>query len=158
MKIAAAYDVNSGNIFQHFGRTEAFKVYDVQDGKILSSKVESTNGKGHGELAGVLTELGVSTLICGGLGAGAQEHLNNSNIRFFGGVSGSADQAVQDYLDGKLQYNPDVKCSGHHDHGEHHCGGHHEHGEHHCGGHGDGEHHCGNHEHGGCQGHGGHNC
>ncbi|MCH3954457.1 MAG: NifB/NifX family molybdenum-iron cluster-binding protein [Eubacterium sp.] len=151
MKIAAAYDVNNGSIFQHFGRTEAFKVYDVQDGKIISSKVESTNGRGHGELAGVLTDLGVSTLICGGLGAGAQEHLKNSNIYFFGGVSGSADQAVQDYLDGKLQYNPDVKCSGHHDHGEgeHHCGGHHDHGEHHCGGHG----------HGGCHGKGmDHNC
>lgn len=152
MKIAAAYDVNNGTIFQHFGRTEAFKVYDVQEGKIVESKVESTNGKGHGELADVLAELGVSTLICGGIGAVAQEHLAGKNIRFFGGVSGDADEAVRDYMNGKLQYDADVQCRehgeghscGHHEsddeHG-HHCGGHHENYEHGCGGHGCGGHH-----------------
>ena len=33
MKIAVTYD--NGTVFQHFGRTEFFKVYEVEDGKIL---------------------------------------------------------------------------------------------------------------------------
>ena len=60
MKIAVTYE--NGNVFQHFGHTEAFKVYDIEDGKIKSSEVIPTNGSGHGALAGFLKDLGVSTL------------------------------------------------------------------------------------------------
>ena len=48
MKIAATYD--NGNIFQHFGKTEFFKVYEVEDNKVVSSEVISSNGTGHGVL------------------------------------------------------------------------------------------------------------
>ena len=54
MKIAVTYD--NGNIFQHFGRTETFKVYEVEDGKVVSSQVIGSGGVGHGALAGVLAE------------------------------------------------------------------------------------------------------
>ena len=54
MKIAVAYD--NGNIFQHFGRTEFFKVYEVEDDKVISSEVIGSNGVGHGALAGLLAE------------------------------------------------------------------------------------------------------
>ena len=66
MKIAVTYE--DGSIFQHFGHTEYFKVYEVTDGKIVSSEIVSTNGSGHGALAGVLVSLGVEVLICGGIG------------------------------------------------------------------------------------------
>lgn len=56
MKIAVTYD--NGNVFQHFGKTENFKVYQVEDGKVLSSEVMSSNGTGHGALAGLLAEQG----------------------------------------------------------------------------------------------------
>lgn len=124
MKIAVTYE--DGVIFQHFGHTEYFKVYDVEDGKVISSAVVSTNGSGHGALAGVLASLGVEVLICGGIGGGAQNALANAGIRLFGGASGDADQAVEAFLNGNLAYNPDVHCD-HHGHGEHHGGecGHH---------------------------------
>lgn len=130
MRIAVTYD--NGQIFQHFGRTSEFKVYDVEDGKILSSQVVGTNGSGHGALAGVLTALNAEVLICGGIGGGAQMALAAAGIKLYGGASGSADDAVQAYLAGALDFNPDVRCSHHEEHGEGHT----------CGDHGCGSHSC----------------
>ena len=129
MRIAVTYE--NGSVFQHFGHTEQFKIYDVQDGKIIASEVVDTNGSGHGALAGVLSALKVDALICGGIGGGAQTALRSFGIRIHGGVQGDADAAVQAYIDGKLDYDPDVMCS-HHDHGEGHT----------CGDHGCGDHGC----------------
>ena len=94
MKLAVTYE--NGQIFQHFGHTEQFKIYEVADGKIVSEEVVDTNGSGHGALAGLLAQLGVDTLICGGIGGGAQSALTEAGIRFYGGVSGSADAAGYD--------------------------------------------------------------
>ena len=133
MKIAVTYE--NGNIFQHFGHTEQFKLYEVADGRIVDAQVVSTEGSGHGALAGMLSSLGVDTLICGGIGAGAQNALAEAGIRLYGGVSGSVDEAVIALLAGKLAYNPDVHCSHHDHHGEgHHCGGHCGEDKHGCGG------------------------
>lgn len=128
MRIAITYE--NGEIFQHFGHTEKFKVYDIENGKIISSEVTDTNGSGHGALAGVLSALNIDALICGGIGGGAQMALAAAGIKVYGGVSGNADEAAEAFAAGGLEYNPDVKCN-HHDsqHGEGHtCG------EHGCGG------------------------
>lgn len=125
MRIAVTYE--NGQIFQHFGHTEEFKIYDVADGKIISSAVVSTMGNGHGALAGFLSVNKVDVLICGGIGGGAQTALAQSEIKLYGGVSGDADEAVNALLNGTLGYNPDVKCSHHsHEHNEsaHSCGSH----------------------------------
>lgn len=121
MKIAVTYE--NGNVFPHFGHTEQFKVYDIEDGKVTGAQVVDTNGNGHGALAGLLSELKVDTLICGGIGAGAQTALAEMGIRLYGGVSGGADEAVEALLMGRLAFDPNVHCD-HHDHheGEHHCG------------------------------------
>ena len=138
MKIAVTYD--NGQIFQHFGHTETFKVYEVEGKEIRSSQIIGTNGTGHGALATLLRDLGARVLICGGIGAGAQNALAEAGVQLFGGVTGDADAAVQAYLDGTLAYNPNDQCSHHgeHGHGEGHSCGHHE-GGHSCGGH------CGSH-------------
>ncbi len=120
MKIAVTYE--NGEIFAHFGHTEKFKLYTVENGEVVSSKVVDTNGSGHGALALFLRNFGVDTLICGGIGAGAQQALANAGIKLYGGVSGEADEAVEALLNGTLEYNPDVKCS-RHDH-SHSCSSH----------------------------------
>ncbi len=130
MRIAVTYD--NGEIFQHFGHTEKFKVYDVEDGKIVNEEIVDTNGQGHGALAGFLLGGKVDVLICGGIGGGAQIALGEAGIKLYGGVSGDADAAVKAFLDGALDYDPDVRCN-HHGEG-HTCGDHHDEG-HHCGGH-----------------------
>ena len=128
MKIAVTYE--NGEIFGHFGHTKQFKVYETENGKIISSKVVDTNGSGHGALAGMLSSLDIDVLICGGIGGGAQMALAQAGIKLFGGVQGDADKAVEAYLNDTLSYDPDAKCDHHdHEHGEGHtCG------EHGCGG------------------------
>ena len=122
MKIAVTYE--DGQIFQHFGHTAQFKIYNVADGKVVSAQVVGTGGSGHGALAGFLMQQGVTALICGGIGGGAQAALANAGITLYGGVSGSADEAVAALLDGTLGYNPNVQCN-HHDHqAGHSCGNH----------------------------------
>lgn len=123
MKIAVTYE--DGQVFQHFGHTSQFKIYDVADGKVVSAQVVGTGGSGHGALAGFLMQQGVTTLICGGIGGGAQAALANVGITLYGGVSGSADEAVAALLSNELSYNPDVHCN-HHDHQGGHSCGHHE--------------------------------
>ena len=128
MRIAVTYE--NGEVFGHFGHTEQFKIYDVKDGKIVKETVVPTNGSGHGALAVFLADQGVDALICGGIGMGAQNALTAAGIRFYAGVTGSADAAAKTLAEGKLEYDPDARC----DHREHHegdCG--HEHcADHHC--------------------------
>lgn len=137
MKIAVTYD--NGNIFQHFGKTEFFKVYEVEDNKVVSSEVIGSNGTGHGALAGLLAEQGISVLICGGIGGGAQSALAEAGIELCSGAQGDADTAVDAYLKGEL-VSTGVNCDHHHHEDGHSCGSH-ENG-HSCGGHEDG-HSCG---------------
>ena len=122
MKIAVPYE--NGQIFQHFGHSSTFKMYEVKENKIVSSELADTNGKGHGALAGFLKEHQVDVLICGGIGAGAKNALSEANITLYGGACGNADEQVASFLQGNLQYNPNIQCS-HHHHGEgHSCGNH----------------------------------
>ena len=137
MRIAVTYQ--NGNIFQHFGHTEQFKFYDVEDGKIVAEQVVTPVGSGHGALAGYLFAYKVDTLICGGIGGGAQMALNQVGIKLFGGVSGNADEAVKALIEGKLDFNPNVRC----DHHDHHHGEDHVCGDHGCGSHDHGEGGCG---------------
>lgn len=129
MKIAATYD--NGNIFQHFGKTEFFKVYEVEDNKIISSEVIGSNGLGHGALAGLLGEQGINVLICGGLGGGAQTALKEAGVEVCSGAKGDADQAVEAYLRGELA-STGANCDHHHHEEGHSCGDHEE--GHSCGG------------------------
>ena len=123
MKIAVPYE--NGQIFQHFGHTERFKFYETDNTEIVNSEIIETAGSGHGALAGFLMKHGADTLICGGIGGGAQTALAEAGIRLYGGVSGDADTAVTELLSGKLNYNPDVQCSHHEHHGENKsCGSH----------------------------------
>ena len=134
MKIAVTYD--NGNIFQHFGKTEYFKVYEVEDNKVVSSEVIGSNGTGHGALAGLLADQSVDVLICGGIGGGAQSALAEAGVELCSGAQGDADQAVEAYLKGELM-STGVNCDHHHEEG------------HSCGDHGDG-HSCGGNCGGGC--------
>lgn len=122
MRIAVPYE--NEQVFQHFGHTERFQVYDVEGSEVKVKTLVNTNGSGHGALADILKKLEVDTLICGGIGGGAQMALTEAGIKFYGGVTGKADQAVEDLLKGQLHFDPEAHCDHHdHQHGEgHHCG------------------------------------
>lgn len=125
MRIAVTYE--NGNIFQHFGRTEFFKVYEVENQKVVSSEVVGSNGTGHGALAGLLAGKGIDVLICGGIGGGAQAALADAGIELCSGAQGNTDEAVEAYLRGEL-VSAGSTCDHHHHEEGHSCG------EHGCGG------------------------
>ena len=131
MKIAVTYE--NGNVFQHFGHTEEFKVYQVEDGEIIKTEILGSNGTGHGALAGLLNDCDIDVLICGGIGGGAQAALQEQGIELCAGASGDADEAVKAYLNGDL-VNTGANC------------------DHHGEGHSCKDHDCGGHEEGGCAG------
>ena len=142
MRIAVTYE--NGQIFQHFGHCGSFKLYEVSDGCVTGTQVLDAAGSGHGALAGFLKGYEVDVLICGGIGGGARMALDGAGIRLYPGATGDADAAVNDFLAGRLAYDPDTVCSHHQEghEGSHDCGGHGE--GHECGGHGD-AHSCGGH-------------
>ena len=134
MKIAVTYE--DGQVFQHFGHSRQFKIYQVEDGVVTDARVVDTAGSGHGALAGFLQTQGVQALICGG----ARTALAQAGITLYPGVSGAADEQVQALVSGGLRYDPNASCGHHHGEHGHSCGQH----DHHCGGHGEGH----------CHGHG----
>ena len=160
MRIAVPYENENGTVFQHFGHSQAFKLYDVKDNAVERSEVIGTEGSGHGALSELLQAHEVDVLICGGIGAGAIEALGEAGIRICAGVKGAADEAVAQHLAGTLTYTTEANCSHHHHaEGEHRCshahggeghghgeghGGHH-HGEGHPHGASGGSGHCGRH-------------
>ena len=124
LKIAVTYE--NGEVFQHFGRTEAFKVYEIEDNAVKSAAVLGTNGSGHGALADVLKNYDVDALLCGGIGGGARQAIAAAGISLYGGVVGNADAAIAALLDGELVYS-DAACTEHGEHGHshgHNCGDH----------------------------------
>ncbi len=134
MKVAVTYE--NGQVFQHFGHTAQFKVYEVENGAVQNSRVVDAAGEGHGALAGFLKGLGVEVLLCGGIGGGAKNALAQAGIQLFGGIAGSADKAAEAFAAGTLSFDPNVLCS---HHGEGHTCGEHSCGEHACGGNACGE-------------------
>ena len=111
MRIAVPYD--EGQIFQHFGHTQSFKIYDVENEKVKAATIINTNGNGHGALAGFLKNSNVNIVICGGIGGGAKQALAQSAIQLYGGVTGNADKAVEDLLANKLIFNSEATCNHH---------------------------------------------
>lgn len=130
MRIAVTYE--DGNVFQHFGHTEAFKIYEAEDGKVVSSSIMDTNGTGHEALADLLAANGVDALICGGMGQGAKDALTAAGLQICAGAEGDADAAVESWLKGEL-VDTGVNCDHHHEHGHDHGHDHH-HDEAGCGG------------------------
>lgn len=120
MRIAATYE--NGQVFQHFGHTQRFKIYDIEDGEVKVATTVNTNGSGHGALADILKKLHVDQLICGGIGSGAKRALNEANIIIHAGVEGDTNDAVKALLAGTLQSSSDATCQ--HHQGEDSCGEH----------------------------------
>ncbi len=120
MKIAVTYE--DGQVFQHFGSSRSFKIYDVTDGKVVGAVVVNTIGSGHNAVAGMLSNLEVDAVICGGIGDGAKRGLDEAGIKLYGSVTGEADEAVALLLAGTLVFDPNATHSHHGEHQDEHEG------------------------------------
>ena len=117
MKVAVTYEKETGNVFQHFGKTQFFKIYQIEDGKIIASEVTDNRGNGHHALPPFLKSLGVDVLILGNRGQGAIDAIAAAGLKEMPGITGSADKAAELFAKGELNPDFNAKCS---HHGEHH--------------------------------------
>lgn len=122
MKLAVTF--SDGEVFGHFGKTEEFKIYEISDGKIISSTVKNTGGRGHGDIVNFLKEENIDALICGGLGNGAKNLIEANGIRLYSGITGSADKAAEEFAAGRLSRCTDANCKEHDDGHDCSCGCH----------------------------------
>lgn len=96
-------------------------IFEIKEGKILDKSMLDPQESSHGALAKILRNNGVNLLICGGIGAGAKDMLENAGINLIAGVSGDAEQSVLSYLSGNLQNNPEIECNHHDNEDDHSC-------------------------------------
>lgn len=129
MKIAITCE--NHNVFQHFGHTPGFALFEIENGKVVSEKELSSGDTGHGALATLLAGEKIDLLICGGIGGGAINALGNAGIEVIGGAAGDVREVAEAFAAGMLQVRADFHCN-HHHHGEGHT----------CGSHGCGSGHC----------------
>ncbi len=113
MKIAVTYE--DGNIFQHFGKSKELKIYEILDGKVISSDMLKVSNSGHSELAELLKKNKVDKLICGGIGSCAKSALTQLGIEIFPGSNGNVDKQVEAYLCGELKFDVNTECNNHSD-------------------------------------------
>lgn len=116
MKVAATYNPENGEVFQHFGHTQNFKLYEIEGGKVISAQVIDNGGFGHHDLATYLKNLGVEVLILGNRGQGAIDALNAAGLKQVPGITGSADDAAARFAEGNLVGNPNALCQHKHEH------------------------------------------
>lgn len=122
MKVAVTYE--NGRVFQHFGKTQMFLLADVDHGTIREEQLCSSEGKGHGALAGVLKQWNVETLICGGIGQGAIQALREQGIAIVRGVDMDAHAALVAFANQTLKDDPNKQCTHHAQEAGHHCADH----------------------------------
>ena len=128
MRIAVTYE--NGDVYQHFGHSSQFKLYEVEDGRIVEAHIVDTEGQGHGALASFFNVSRRPYGHCRRYRRRCQTSFGQGSIQLYGGVSGSADEAVKALLAGTLEFDPNPSC-GHHGHEgghhDHHDGSHHSH-------------------------------
>lgn len=113
MVIAVTYDKETGNVGEHFGHAEFFKLYEVEDGKILDSAVVSPFGQGHDAVVATMEDYSVVVVICQGIGDGAINGLAEAGISVCPNVTGPADDAIEAFFAGKLQIQMASNCDCH---------------------------------------------
>ena len=105
MRVAIPFE--NENIFQHFGETKQFKLYEVENGTVLSNQMISCGGfEGHEALVQFLQLCKASVVVCGGIGGEARAALLSAGMVCYPGVIGRADDAARPFAEGRLSMNP----------------------------------------------------
>lgn len=115
MKIAVTYD--NGQVGQHFGRTESFKVFILEEGNLVNGELIPGGEHGHAAKAQFMKDHAIDVVICGGIGQPAIDGVTAVGVKVYPGVTGDVDQVVKDFMAGQLAYSMDAV---HAPHGHHH--------------------------------------
>lgn len=100
-KIAVASE--KGIVAGHFGHCEEFAIFNTENNQIMKKQIIPNPGHRPGFLPNFLNDMGVNTIISGGMGSSAIEIFNEKGIAVIVGASGNTKEAVEAYLDGSLK-------------------------------------------------------
>lgn len=114
MNATIAIPVENDNIFEHFGKATKFKIYTIENDKVVDNVVAETEGGGHEAVGLWLVMRGVNAVICGRIGPGSLGALAAAGIPALMGIEGNADEAIEKFLAGKLTASDEPNCGGHH--------------------------------------------
>lgn len=120
MRIAVASE--NGSVFQHFGKSPEFTMYDVETELVQHKEIIPTNGASHGQIADFLVDNGADIVICGGMGSGAKTALRERRIEIVPGVKGEVDDIIVRYLSGEKIQSFEAECNHHSHNSEGGCG------------------------------------
>ena len=110
MKIAIAN--NDNMCTEHFGHCEGFKIYELENGKIINEDFIKNPGHKPGFLPMFLKEKGINVIISGGMGQMAQELFIENNIEVIVGANGENIELINQYLNGFLKSDKSI-CQKH---------------------------------------------
>ena len=118
MKIALA--IKGNNISMHYGHSEGFAIYEVNDHREIVDTKQIMNGgiKGR-ETAKLLADYNVKIIIVGGIGKSAKQHLEEELIEVKVGANGNLETIISSFLNNTLELD-ETLCNedGHEHHGE----------------------------------------
>ncbi|MFC1956815.1 NifB/NifX family molybdenum-iron cluster-binding protein [Chloroflexota bacterium] len=106
-----AVPMSGGMVASHFGHCEQFALFDLDEHNKIILEKKTIHSPGHqpGLLPAWLAREGVSLVIAGGMGSRAQSLFQQNSIAVITGILESEpEQAVQKYLNGKLNTGPNI--------------------------------------------------
>jgi predicted Fe-Mo cluster-binding NifX family protein len=116
MKLAVPVNQH-GQVDGHFGHCDYYRIFSFSENKEITDiqTIASVNGCGcKSNIASVLAEMGVQTMLAGGIGMGAINVLNQAGIDVIRGCSGDSEELVKLYFKGQIVDSGET-CS-HHEH------------------------------------------
>ena len=107
MRIAVPY--LDGNVSPAFGRSDFFKLYDIENGKIVSTTVIDNGGYEHAGLITHLKNNGVTLALVGNIGQHGADAFAEAGIELYTSNFDDADTVVSNYLDGTLELKQEIR-------------------------------------------------
>jgi len=108
-----AIPTNDGKLWAHFGKAPQVTIFTVENNQVKDSVVVPAPEHEHGAMPRFLAAQGCTDVVCGGLGGGAVNLLQQLNIRVHAGAPAlPVEEVIKMFLDGTIVYG-DGSC--HHD-------------------------------------------
>ena len=107
MKLALAFDPDSGRVYRDFESTKVLKIYTVEGDTVTESEMVGTMAESTEDIIGVAMMMEADCILCGDILPESRELLDNEGIVFYSGFYGNADDAVSDFVNGYVVFGPD---------------------------------------------------
>ncbi|MBN1952499.1 MAG: NifB/NifX family molybdenum-iron cluster-binding protein [Bacteroidales bacterium] len=120
MKIAIP--TRNQQVDEHFGHCDHYTIYSISDSLRIESEEVFQAPQGCGcksNIAGILKEKGVGTMLAGNMGMGALQKIQQSGMKVVRGCEGNVRDIAELYLKGSLTDSGDT-CN-HHGEDGHQC-------------------------------------